>query len=474
VLASLVAACSQPSSDAETAARPTSTPASAGTAPVAPLPEPSTNVPSTNVPSTSGRTSDQPSASVPSASGPVPSDAPAASGSVVARFAGASWFLGTVPATPTPADVALPPVKLGIINQEDNPIGSYPEIRVAVEAAAAWVNAELGGVHGHPIEIVSCITPFDAERSRTCALELIEQEVVAFVGGVDVMSSGSFPVIEERGLVSIGGIPANLVEQRSPNAYFFSGGDSGALAGFMAHAASGGATKVTIMFGAEVESFEVAARDYGAAVGTRLGLDVELLPYSIFTTDVEPLLASVQEGGAEALMVLAATEACVPVMRTAAELELDAQLYLTGACAEADTIAAAGEAVEGVVFNAEGPLDGTDVEALLYLAATERYADAAAGGAGTIGFRGFMNLYALLLETGPTATSETLARAARAAIDRPSFWGHPYTCDGAQVPGLPALCAPQQILFEVAEVGAPFTPVTDWIPTDELFTAALG
>ena len=63
---------------------------------------------------------------------------------------------------------------------------------------------------------------------------------------------------------------------------------------------------------------------------------------------------------------------------------------------------------------------------------------------------------------------------ARAAVDSPSFWGHPYTCDGNQVPGLPSLCAPQQVLFTLPAVGEDLEGVTDWIPTDELLVAALG
>ena len=36
------------------------------------------------------------------------------------------------------------------------------------------------------------------------------------------------------------------------------------------------------------------------------------------------------------------------------------------------------------------------------------------------------------------------------------------------MPGVPALCAPQQIIFTVAADGVP-VGVTDWIATDELF-----
>lgn len=401
---------------------------------------------------------------------------PASDGSVVSAHAGEPWFLGEVPAVATPANNALEAIKLGMINQEDPSVGSYAEVRAAVEAAAAWVNAELGGVDGHPIEIHSCTVLFNADQSRSCAREMVAEGVVALVGGVHVLSDTAYPILEENGLVSIGGIPANLVEQRSPNAFFFSGGDAGALAAFMAHAAENGRTKVALAYGQEVASFEVAARDYGVAVGESLGLEVELIPFSFFSTDYLPVVARAREVGADAVIVLAATVACVPVIRAAADLLADVQLYLTGACAGNSVVDAAGDALVGVVFNAEGAVGRADVEGSLYQAVVDRYADEPAGGAGTVGFRGFMNLYSLLLEVGAdNASSQTLMELARSAVDRPSFWGHPYTCDGNQVPGLPALCAPQQVLFGIPAAGEPFMAViTEWIPTNELFAQSLG
>ena len=70
----------------------------------------------------------------------------ASDGSVVSAWAGQPWAFGDVPASATPAEESLDPVVIGMINQENSPVGSYPELRHAVEAAVAWVNAELGGV----------------------------------------------------------------------------------------------------------------------------------------------------------------------------------------------------------------------------------------------------------------------------------------------------------------------------------------
>lgn len=394
--------------------------------------------------------------------------------SVVAAHAGAQWFLGRMPSQAVAADPTLPPIRIGMINQEGTDLGSYPELRVAVEAAVRWVNDELGGVHGHPIELLTCATPFDPTVSRRCALDLVAQDVVAFVGGVDVMGAASIEVIEANDLVLVGGIPATLEEQRSPNAFFFSGGDAGALAAFMSHAADQGASTVAIAYGAEVDSFAVAARDFGAAVGRSLGLAVELVPYSIFTDDFVPMMSAARDAGADALAMLAATSSCVPAMSAAASAAPEVQLYLTGACADGATIAAAGDAGRGVLFNAEGPVDGVDTDASIYLDVVTRYATDSAGGAGTVAFRGFMNLYALLLDVGPAgANPAELIRVAGEAVGRVSFWGHPYTCDGRQVPGLPALCAPQQVLFRISPDGG-VRGISDWIATDQLFAAALG
>ncbi len=78
-----------------------------------------------------------------------------------------------------------------------------------------------------------------------------------------------------------------------------------------------------------------------------------------------------------------------------------------------------------------------------------------------------------MADLGPDGVSrEAILDAVRSAEDEPSFWGHAYTCDGAQIDGLPSLCAPQQSLFVVEEPGNNVTINEDWIDTVALFAAA--
>ena len=61
-----------------------------------------------------------------------------------------------------------------------------------------------------------------------------------------------------------------------------------------------------------------------------------------------------------------------------------------------------------------------------------------------------MNLYAPdEASSGPTTSRGRRCSPQPAPPSTiPSFNGHAYTCDGQQVPDLPALCAPQEILVE--------------------------
>ena len=86
----------------------------------------------------------------------------------------------------------------------------------------------------------------------------------------------------------------------------------------------------------------------------------------------------------------------------------------------------------------------------MYQAVSDRYGakyDYEAQGAGTVAFRAAINLYAQLRELGAEGiTPDAILAAFRGAVDAPSFFGHPYTCDGEQLDGYPAFCAPQQSL----------------------------
>jgi len=397
-----------------------------------------------------------------SATGPPPSDRTGATipttapdGPVIEGLGGQEASFGTVPEAAVEATGE--PIRIGMINQEDTPLGSFPELRLAVEAGVDWINTELGGVDGRPLELRACITNFSVERSQACAQQMVGDEVVAVLGGIDITSNGSIPILEQNDLPYVGGIPINLDEERSPISFQFSGGTPGAFTAFAQYAAEElDAERIAIAY-AEYPPIQSAAQDYGVAVAEDLGIaEVNEVPFGLATNDFLPVLQQANQGDPDAILVGAADTSCVPVMQGAHALGITAPLLLVGACAAPSIIAEAGVAAsEGRIFNIEGLIEPDDdstneVDGQLYNLAILKYADGLApAGAGTVSFRGLMNLYAVMSRLGADAVSPaTIIEAFRSAVDVPSFNGHPYTCATPQVPGLSSLCAPQQVLVE--------------------------
>ena len=398
-------------------------------------------------------------------------------GPVIADYAGDEASFGTVPDTPVEATGA--PIRVGMINQEDTPLGSFPELRLAVEAGVEWINTELGGVDGRPLELDACITNFSVERSQACAQQMVTDHVVAVLGGIDITSNGSIPILEQNDLPYVGGIPVNLDEEQSPISFQFSGGTPGAFTAFAQYAAQNlHADKIAVAY-AEYPPIQSAAQDFGVTVAENLGVaDVTEVPFGLSTTDFLPVLQQANSGHPDAIFVGAADTSCVPVMQGAADLGITAKLFLVGSCAAPSIIDEAGpEASDGRIFNIEGllsaPAESTNaVDGALYNLAILKYGDdLAPAGAGTVSFRGLMNLYAVMTAIGADQLSPaTIIDSFRHSVDVPSFNGHPYTCSTPQVPGLPALCAPEEVLVTQQDGG--LVEVSDgWIDVPAILAA---
>jgi branched-chain amino acid transport system substrate-binding protein len=80
---------------------------------------------------------------------------------------------------------------------------SLPDVRKGFEAGMRYVNEELGGINGHPMEAVLCNTELTPESSVNCANKFVDEGVVAAVQGVDFTSDAALPVLKEAGVVDI-------------------------------------------------------------------------------------------------------------------------------------------------------------------------------------------------------------------------------------------------------------------------------
>ena len=140
------------------------------------------------------------------------------------------WALAYTGGTEGPADETLDPITVGYINQEGG-VPSFPEATAGIEAAVEYVNTELGGVQGHPVELASCQVQAEEDGQR-CATEMVNDDDVPFVmTGTMVVGDGSiYSTLGGQKPVIIGfpGVAEDFIAQ---DAYAFTPGAVGVVTG---------------------------------------------------------------------------------------------------------------------------------------------------------------------------------------------------------------------------------------------------
>ncbi|MGH3281285.1 MAG: ABC transporter substrate-binding protein, partial [Trebonia sp.] len=132
--------------------------------------------------------------SSPAAAGGASSSAPAASGGAPVSTESGSGGLGTQSVTnylsyvggkAGAANSSLPPVTIGYLNEQGdaNPPGALATN--GAQMAVKYINAELGGVDGHPLKLDTCFTTTEAQGG-TCADQVLADKSLPLVatGGV--------------------------------------------------------------------------------------------------------------------------------------------------------------------------------------------------------------------------------------------------------------------------------------------------
>src|SRR5450631_4456024 len=134
-----------------------------------------------------------PSTGTPTSSSPTVSP-PAGGGAAVNRWA-LSYMGGTAGAAHGS------PITIGYANQED----VFPEATIGIDAAVKYVNAELGGIGGHPIRLTSCKITVE-EDGQKCGTQFANDSSISVVmtGTLLVGAKGLYDSLAGKKPVVIG------------------------------------------------------------------------------------------------------------------------------------------------------------------------------------------------------------------------------------------------------------------------------
>lgn len=370
---------------------------------------------------------------------------------------------------PTPSGE---PLVIGYINVEGTPHGSIPEVRVGSEAAVDYVNGELNGLGGRPIELDVCITNGSPESSAACANKMVDRGVIAVLGGVDLGSAASLPILTAAGIPYLGATPLLPSDFTTDGAFTLDPGGLG-IAATAAYAVDElAARRVAVLHDDSPQGrqlAEVFVRPVLLAGGLDAG-SVELVAEKADAPDVAPAVAAAVRSNPDAVIVVFPPPTCSRVMQADAALGVKAKMLYIGRCSAPRAIEAGGAGADGAYFfssilNADAHPEDPDVR--LYEAKIEKYGAKGTDASSYDVARGFataMTFYERLKTLAPESiTPSDVSAAFRTAVDAPAFMGHPYTCDGRQaVSGFVSVCNVNVRIYQFVD-GRYRDASRDWI-----------
>lgn len=345
------------------------------------------------------------------------------------------------------------PLKIGVINPEGGPAISQPTNREAAEAAAKYANESLGGIAGHPVEIVYCANKEDPASARDCANQMVEQGVAGVVVPSTGQGSAMVPIIAGAGIPYMSPSGASPAELTTPNAFMLTGGFPGVLKGMADYSKAEGFKNVTI-YVTDNASVVPAAKAMGQPAFDAAGVALKIVPIPLGTPDTTPQVSSGLSDKPEAVGVVGDATVCTSVLKAMTNLAATQEKMLIQPCTDPSTVEAVGTAMDGAKIFTTADTVSDDPEAVLYRNVMATYApDTDIAGYTYTGYQtmlGFIRA-AQGVQGDPTPQSIAAAIASAKNVLLPAGHEITFTCDGTALPSMKSVCSSKLIAATIED-----------------------
>jgi branched-chain amino acid transport system substrate-binding protein len=375
-------------------------------------------------------------------------------------------------------EAAGEPIKIGVQNLEGDPNGSFPEFSLAMQAAADFVNTELNGLGGRPIELVLCKSVVSPDDSQRCANELAADEIEMAISTINFFGN-HFSIYQGSDIPVLVVTPITIADFTSEGVYAIGagGGCLGVHTGLVQFATD----QITEFEDVTIDRVAVPWADTPPGVvcyndleakpldvlnGTtpgdaeRAGSMPDLthigVPIAPATPDATPQATEVLDFDPSVIIFSAQGADCwnfVDALGRLGWTPQDIPLVLSGSCTDFTAMEAAGDLADGIYITGSvngllAPLEGLEgdhlEQATLYQEKGGEYGlsdDDLFKGFATQGFSAIMNIWEASLAVEGDVTGAAIADVIAATDGSvPSFGGPPLNCAGAPAPYI-AVCS---------------------------------
>jgi branched-chain amino acid transport system substrate-binding protein len=375
-----------------------------------------------------------------------------------ATTAESSSNVGDTTATSAGTEATGEPIKIGCVNSEGGAF-SVPELRVGNEVAETYINEQLGGVKGRPLQVNRCTTDGSPEASIDCANQLVEEGVVAVIEGTDLGGDAMLPILADAGVPLVGHVQFGPGRMFDDNSYYFGAAALAYGAAALRFYADEGAESITWFLPDEPSShaFTDAVLE---PTSDQLGIDYQTVYYDAASPNWAVLAATAVSEGPDVSGSIAATDAqCAEMVGALRDAGYQGRI-LAASCV--GLYEALGDDAVGVDTDADHwhPGDAASAPADKR-AELEEYAAVmqAAGqedlvsGNAIITFADMINLSRIMGTIEGPVDGAAVAGALRTTKDFDSYAGPMISCDRSVIPGNSA-CSTDLLFFQVQDDGS--------------------
>ncbi len=209
------------------------------------------------------------------------------------------------------ANSSLSPVYIGWINQQGGQQAIGPLATAGAQMAVKYINAELGGVDGHPVALKTCFIASAEEEGTTCGQQMAADKKVSVIdlGGVAIGVQSFFSTIGTSKPV-IDGVAATPIDAARPNAVILFGDATHVLGPFGTYAKNVLHAKTAALVYPNIAGITQGAAAIEAGLKAA-GVTVKAVGYSESQTDLIGPLTSAGAQTADMVIPYSDSSGCV-------------------------------------------------------------------------------------------------------------------------------------------------------------------
>lgn len=344
------------------------------------------------------------------------------------------------------------PVKIGLFDPSKGP-ATQAGVATGQKAAVDYINNQLGGLNGRPIEVVDCgIDQTAPESTIACANQFVQAGVVAAVDGYDSESLAAVPILTSAKIPLIGQIPFNTATGASAdNRVYFGPPPAAFLVGFMQTLKQQGKTSLTLA-NADLPQAHQVFDGLLAPLGKQLGITVKSVYYPPTGPNFTALATTLAEGNPDAagLMTSPNDNTCTKLAQSLRSVGYKGTMFMAACTEFIDTLGAQAVGAETYSPGWQPPAkDSAPEPAKSNLAIAQKYIDQQGGTGGFYAYGAFSILTDMVNGLNQAKvtdfTGPNVLTALKGLNGFQSFLGPKLTCGKPTTPN----CTTEMLLFEV-------------------------